>query len=72
MLFALLLGFMIGISTPNFGALVRFKIPFVPFLVAGLYIIDHLNRKRLYSSMMNRQFRIQDYLWGDAGPPHCR
>jgi hypothetical protein len=68
MLFALLLGFMIGISTPNFGALVRFKIPFVPFLVAGLYIMDHLNRKRLFSAMMNRRFSIQDYLWGDAGP----
>ena len=31
LLFTLLLGFGIGLSTANFGALVRYKIPFMPF-----------------------------------------
>jgi hypothetical protein len=37
--FSLLFAFMIGLTTPNFGALVRFKIPLIPFFVAWLYII---------------------------------
>ena len=37
--FAILFGFMIGITTPNFGALVRFKIPLTPFLAVGLIVI---------------------------------
>ncbi len=37
--FALLFAFMLGITTPNFGALVRFKIPLMPFLASGLIII---------------------------------
>jgi hypothetical protein len=37
--FSILFAFMIGITTPNFGALVRFKIPLIPFFVAWLYII---------------------------------
>ena len=32
-LFTLILGFGIGLSTSNFGALVRYKIPFLPFFV---------------------------------------
>jgi hypothetical protein len=37
--FSILFAFMIGITTPNFGALVRFKIPLMPFFVAWLYIV---------------------------------
>ncbi|MBL0127288.1 MAG: hypothetical protein IPP83_07460 [Flavobacteriales bacterium] len=47
--FVILFGFSIGISTPNFGALVRFKIPLVPMFVACLYMIDLLNKHRLKS-----------------------
>ena len=47
LLFAISFGFMIGLTTSNFGAMVRFKIPLIPFFVAGLYIIAHLNKKRL-------------------------
>lgn len=38
--------FVIGLSTSNFGALVRFKIPLLPFFIAGLFIIMHLNKER--------------------------
>jgi hypothetical protein len=41
-IFVLLFAFMIGISTSNFGALVRFKIPMIPFLVSALFIIDYI------------------------------
>lgn len=44
-IFAILFAFMIGLTTSNFGALVRFKIPILPFFVSTLFIIDYLMRK---------------------------
>lgn len=44
--FIVIFGFVIGITTPNFGALVRFKIPLVPFFVSGLYIMRFLSAER--------------------------
>lgn len=37
--FAVLFGFAIGATTYNFGSLVRYKIPMLPFLLAGLYLV---------------------------------
>ncbi|WP_051203945.1 hypothetical protein [Hugenholtzia roseola] len=37
--FALVFGFFVGVSSSNFGTLVRYKIPLLPFFVAALYII---------------------------------
>ncbi len=37
--FALVFAFAVGISTYNFGSLVRYKIPMIPFFVMGLFII---------------------------------
>ncbi|MFM7016857.1 MAG: hypothetical protein ACKOX3_11075 [Bacteroidota bacterium] len=45
--FAILFAFFIGLSTSNFGALVRYKIPCIPFYIASLYIIKHLHTKYL-------------------------
>lgn len=42
--FAILFAFMLGITTPNFGALVRFKIPLIPFFSAALVIIFSANK----------------------------
>ncbi len=39
--FTIFFAFMIGITTSNFGALVRFKIPILPFFVSALFIIDY-------------------------------
>ena len=39
--FSISFAFSIGLSTANFGALVRYKIPFLPFFVASLFIIQH-------------------------------
>ena len=43
--FVIIFSFAIGISTSNFGALVRFKIPLIPFFLCGLLIIN--NSKKL-------------------------
>jgi len=42
MFFSLLFAFTVGVTTPNFGALVRFKIPMVPFFISSLYIVNYL------------------------------
>ena len=44
-LFSIFFAFIVGLTTSNFGALVRFKIPLIPFLVGGLFIIDYLWKK---------------------------
>lgn len=43
-IFAVLFGFAVGVTTYNFGSLVRYKIPMMPFLAAGLYL---MTRKKL-------------------------
>ena len=37
--FAVLFAFMIGVTTPNFGAMVRFKIPLLPFFAVFLIVV---------------------------------
>ncbi len=45
--FALVFAFAVGISTYNFGSLVRYKIPMIPFFVMGLFIIlDYVKREK--------------------------
>jgi len=39
--FSLFFAFSVGISTSNFGSLVRYRIPILPFYVASLYIIHY-------------------------------
>lgn len=43
--FSILFAFMIGLTTSNFGALVRFKIPIIPFFVSTLFLIDYIRSK---------------------------
>lgn len=62
--FALFFGFSLGISTPNFGALVRFKIPMVPFMVSALYIITYINAQRVKAERALVRFDLHDYLHG--------
>lgn len=40
-LFSVLFSFSVGLTTANFGALVRFKIPFLPFYLSSLIIFGH-------------------------------
>ena len=45
-LFALFFGFSVGLSTSNFGSLVRLKIPCIPFFVSSLFILRHYYEKK--------------------------
>ncbi len=39
-LFSIIMAFAIGLSTSNFGALVRFKVPMLPFFAGSLYLMS--------------------------------
>lgn len=43
--FVLLFAFSVGLTTANFGALVRYKIPLIPYYTAALFIIIHSSKK---------------------------
>jgi hypothetical protein len=43
--FSLFFAFAVGLTTSNFGSLVRYKIPVMPFFVASLFIIRHFAQK---------------------------
>ena len=47
--FTLIFGFGVGLATANFGALVRYKIPMLPFFVSGLFILTEKGKKRVSS-----------------------
>lgn len=51
--YSILFSLIIGLSTSNFGALVRFKIPFLPEFVSSLVIIYHLIKKSTLKSIQN-------------------
>ena len=44
--FSLFFAFSIGLSTSNFGSMVRYKIPAIPFFVASLIITNYYYRNR--------------------------
>lgn len=47
--FALILAFAVGVTSFNFGALVRYKIPVMPFYAIGLILVDDvLKRKSIF------------------------
>jgi len=48
LLFALFFAFSVGLTTANYGALVRLKIPGIPFYLCSLFILFHLNKLRLW------------------------
>jgi len=45
LIFAIVFAFAVGVSTGNFGALVRLKIPLLPFLWVGLFILYYRSRE---------------------------
>ena len=44
-IFSLFFAFAVGISTSNFGSLVRYRIPLLPFYVSSLVIIRYMYEK---------------------------
>ncbi len=65
--FAILFAFTIGVTTPNFGALVRFKIPLVPFFISSLYIIIHLAKLKRAEENRGYRFDLSLYRMGTSG-----
>ncbi|MGB3525245.1 MAG: hypothetical protein WBB32_04695 [Flavobacteriales bacterium] len=57
--------FMIGVTTPNFGALVRFKIPMVPLFMSALFITAHILDVRHAVQKRGGRFRFEDYTNGE-------
>lgn len=56
-IFAIIFAFMIGITTANFGALVRYKIPLIPFFISSLYIM--ISRYNKYD-FTKGEFKIKE------------
>lgn len=55
LIFSLFFAFSVGISTSNFGSLVRYRIPVLPFFVASLFIIQHLHK--LHQSKYDKVYK---------------
>ncbi|HRH67205.1 MAG TPA: hypothetical protein PLU53_12960 [Bacteroidia bacterium] len=45
--FSLFFSFSVGLTTSNFGSLVRYKIPAIPFFVSSLFIIHYTFKKEI-------------------------
>jgi hypothetical protein len=46
LVFSLIFAFAVGVSTYNFGTLVRYKIPMLPFFMIALVLIDDLSKRK--------------------------
>jgi hypothetical protein len=57
LLFAVVLSFGVGIASYNFGTLVRYKIPMMPFFLSALYIIRQQSRPQKVQKYQAKRFR---------------
>ena len=53
--FSIFFAFAVGLSTANFGALVRFKIPMIPFFLSSLFILVHHIEEAKISTRLRRR-----------------
>ena len=56
--FSIFFAFSVGLSTSNFGSLVRYKIPSIPYFVASMYIIQYIKLREL----KQKQELLGDYV----------
>jgi len=54
LLFTVFFMFAVGMASANFGALVRYKIPAMPFFVASMFII--LDKYKVYKKKANADY----------------
>jgi hypothetical protein len=55
-LFSIIFAFAVGLTTYNFGSLVRYKIPMYPFFVSGLFILlSYVKSERKRSLLESRE-----------------
>jgi hypothetical protein len=57
--FAIVFAIFVGASTYNFGSLVRYKIPCIPFYVSSLFIINYLRQQRLKNGVMQQETAVK-------------
>ena len=53
-MFAIIFSLFVGATTLNFGTLVRYKIPAMPFYLIALFLILHINKKKKKSPAQGR------------------
>lgn len=46
--FAIIFSFAVGLTTANFGSLVRYKIPALPFFLASLYMVRYEQQRKMF------------------------
>ncbi len=54
--FVIFFAFSVGLTTANFGALVRYKIPSIPFFISLLMILDH---SKILELKENKRLRLE-------------
>ncbi len=60
--FSVLFAYSVGLTTSNFGSLVRYKIPCIPFFVATLYLIKHYkNLENAERAKLRKQIPDSEY-----------
>lgn len=60
LVFSIIFAFAIGISTYNFGTLVRYKIPMMPFYIIGLcLILFQSSRKRRFIKSVKKKYEFK-------------
>ncbi|MCB0764769.1 MAG: hypothetical protein R2815_13525 [Flavobacteriales bacterium] len=64
-LFSLGYAFMIGVTTPNFGAMIRFKIALLPLYVSALFITDLILKRWRAASNRGLGFQFKTFVDGD-------
>ncbi len=57
-LFSVIFSFGIGVSAANFGALVRFKIPLIPFFTSAIVVM--ISKHKEEKEMLEQQLKLQE------------
>ncbi len=58
--FSILFAYSVGLTTSNFGALVRYKIPCIPFFIATLFIMRHLKQKEINNLNGEKKLEVEE------------
>jgi len=59
MTYSMLFAFAVGFTAANFGALVRYKIPCIPFFLAALYVMDYETKQQKARQAKFKSSRLQ-------------
>ncbi|MEM9022818.1 MAG: hypothetical protein AAGB22_03700, partial [Bacteroidota bacterium] len=67
--FSVFFAYAIGLTTANFGALVRFKIPLIPFFAASVLILMRSNKRK--TAVPQRTYHTLDEEWLHQAQPQA-